>query len=222
MIIALHGFLGSGGDFDFLKDQFDVYSPDLDGFVGGNLEELREEIDSHLESDNILIGYSFGARLAMDIFLTNPSAYTKVIFLAGHAGLQSDIERSQRKKIEAVFIDEIENRDFSSFIEYWNQLELFKGDKPIDPEIIDMQTLKGYFESFPLSAQPFYRDALLEHKSKIKWYFGGDDLKYRAYAEDNLSEFELEIIKDCSHRLIKNLETQKKVIEDIESCLKNS
>lgn len=220
MIVCLHGFLGSGKDFSFLENELEIYAPNLDQLVSYPIDQVWQELSSKLsaDSENILIGYSFGARLAMQLFLKAPQRFKKVIFLAGHAGLKNQNDLDERIKIEEQFKAKIKEHTFEGFLKYWNELSLFAADEIIAPEYKDQTTLSSYFENYCLSRQPFMLDKLKAFNDKIVWYYGSLDHKYSNYAKDNLAGFDLRFIESCGHRLLKNKLAQEQLIKEILKC----
>ena len=129
-LVCLHGFLGSSKDFSFLKSEFDVFAPNLDDYLDLSISEIFNKLD--LNSENILIGYSFGARLAMQVFLKDPDKFKKVLLFAGHMGLDTSEEKEERYKFENMMISFIKNNSINSFQKMWNSLDLFQYDKKVE------------------------------------------------------------------------------------------
>lgn len=216
MIIGLHGFLGSPKDFDFLRSELDLYTPNLDQYVSKSPDVLQHEILSEVDSENnILIGYSFGARLAIGLFLRTPEKFKKLILLGGHAGLKHKAERLERQKFEQSICLKIKESSFDQLLTFWNGLDLFEKDSPINSEFKDPDVLQDYFKNYGLSKQPFYLDDLRENQSKVTWMFGAGDHKYVTYAKENLSGFNVNYIDNCGHRVLHNSVAREIVIEEI-------
>lgn len=215
--IALHGFLGSPSDFDFLCNDFDLFCPQLDLYVREkNTKSLQDDMISFQGGEEaILVGYSFGARLAMGLFLDNPVVYQKLILIGGHAGLKTDESVFERKKVEREFTDALESKDFDDFLNYWNKLSLFEHDHPIAPLKKNMNILKNYFQNYALSMQPFYLPELLLFKDKIQWMFGLKDQKYCNYANQELTEFKVHFLENIGHRVLHNSFAQKAISQEM-------
>lgn len=216
LITCLHGFLGSPRDFDFLRKEYEVYTPDLDNFVHKNLRELQDDlaISNPVES-NILIGYSFGARIALGLFLRNPHSFNKMILLGGHGGLTSEEERTQRLNLEESFCSKLDQYNFDEFLSFWNGLELFHSDSPVTPAAKDLSLLKNYFVNFGLSKQPFYLNQLKEHQDKVLWIFGENDKKYVSYANENLGDFNVRYVSNCGHRVLHSPAAQNLIKKEL-------
>ena len=63
---CFHGFLGNKDEFDFLRTHFDVHSYDMYELCSGLREKAYENIE--INDDDVVIGYSFGSRFALELF----------------------------------------------------------------------------------------------------------------------------------------------------------
>lgn len=216
-LIAFHGFLGSPNDFDFLEKDFDIFCPNLDLYTNSSdLSTLIDDISIFVgEQRADVIGYSFGARLALQIYLDKSSSFGKLFLVAGHLGLSSENDRQDRRVIEGEFIKAIEKKSFDEFITFWNNLSLFKYDTHISSELRSRDTLRNYFLNFGLSKQKDYRASLIEHRDKVKWFFGDQDHKYCEYAKKELQDFDVMFIQGAGHRLIKSEIAQKLIKQEV-------
>lgn len=195
-ILCLHGFMGTKNDFDFLKSHHDIVAIDLDKLIHLNLEDIWSEIK---DSYDLIIGYSFGARLALRLKF-ECELDIPVLCLAGHAGLEED-ELPDRVTIEEGFLEKIKTLDDNMFIDYWNSLGLFKFDKKLNLTAIpSKETRSLYFTNYGLSKQPNFHDEL--YHENIHFVYGDLDEKYKTYALTKLKQHKLTFIKNCGHRVI--------------------
>ena len=203
-ILAFHGFLGSPQDFDFLKSDFEVYTPDLNEYVHLPFDGLKAKLEHHFPIHEChLLGYSFGSRLALRLFDSFNISSQKIFCLAGHMGLASKILVHKRVPFELKMIKLLQKNKPEEFLEYWNQLDLFKDDTPYSLEKEFNPLISSlYFENYSLSKQPYLKPKLIKRKESIKLIYGDLDIKYKTYALEELSDFELEFLKDKGHRLI--------------------
>lgn len=218
-ILCLHGFLGSPKDFDFLKDEFDIIAPDLSAYVLLDYKELQAKLSKliHLEKCHFL-GYSFGARLGARLFSDLKKKdidknNNKLVCMAGHLGIKEDSEREDRLKIEKKFIEIINNSNEKTFLDYWNQLHLFKDDLPLVS--CNYINARSYFENYALSEQPFLTKILFKVKEQIYFFYGENDQKYTSYAKSELTDFKVEYIEKAGHRLIKQHEYFRQKLREI-------
>jgi 2-succinyl-6-hydroxy-2,4-cyclohexadiene-1-carboxylate synthase len=116
VIWCLHGFLGRGADWDFLRDAgFDIRAPSL--FAGDSLEQVRPA------ADDILLGYSMGARLALQVLQTQRVAKA-VLISAGIA-----VAEPGRKELDETWALRFESEPWDSVVEAWNAQAVFGGRK---------------------------------------------------------------------------------------------
>ena len=218
--ICFHGFLGHPEDFGFLQDQIDYISLDVGEYIYLSAEEICKKILSLYPDSKIgLIGYSFGARMALKVFLSDPSAFSSLSLLAGHAGIKDHVAVNKREQVELKFIKKIEDLDQDDFQDYWNGLELFKYDQQVTLPEINKTIAIDFFQLWGLSKQGYLRDKLVPYSKSVKWYFGSKDLKYSNYAKKELLSFNVCYLNGLGHRIIKSKIMQDKLIEDLK-CLK--
>src|SRR3989442_3646550 len=119
VIWCLHGFLGRGGDWYFLRDDgFEVRAPSL--FSGDSLDDLRPS-----PSDTIL-GYSMGARLALRLV-----AQWGAGALAGAVLVSAGITYPEpgRRELDETWARRFESEPWDSVVEAWNAQTVFGGRK---------------------------------------------------------------------------------------------
>jgi pimeloyl-ACP methyl ester carboxylesterase len=216
-LVCLHGFLGHGEDFNFLSKSFTQYSPNLDSLVHLNLEEIYQQLFSDDDEEITLVGYSFGARLAMQLFLLNPKRFNKLILFAGHMGLNDSSLIDQREKFENQMIKSLKTISMSSFINNWNEYDIFKHDKNIEFKLQNSSVAQTYFSKWGLSKQRYMLPELRLFSSKIKIFYGLEDLKYIKYAKESLGDFNVTYLKDVGHRVIQHEELVSQILKD-ETC----
>src|SRR5881628_3060821 len=100
-LICLHGFLGRGADWDFLRNAgFDVKAPSL--FASDALESVQPS------PDDVLVGYSLGARLALQVLQTHRVA--KAVLIS--AGLT--FHEPGRKELDETWATRFESEAWES------------------------------------------------------------------------------------------------------------
>ena len=193
MIRVFHGFLGSPSDFHFLKG---------DGVV---IHDLYKEVPV-TSPDDILIGYSMGGRLAME--LAKKNGFRKLILINAHPGLSDDKEREVRSQWEEEVLERLSLPE--TFLTWWNALPLFHADKPIDKVPSGSDLL---FKKMALSRQENFLPFLLEHKENVHWILGEKDPKYAALA-GRLKDFHVTFLP-AGHRLFQHPELLLPAIQKI-------
>ena len=134
----LHGFTQTSRSWatvtSQLVDSYECTTVDLPGH-GNSLDGARslEEIAADVVASTkpgTLVGYSFGARVALHIALLYPQHVTRLVVISGTAGIIDDHERAQRKASDDALADHIEQVGVSKFINEWLALPLFAGLTP--------------------------------------------------------------------------------------------
>jgi 2-succinyl-6-hydroxy-2,4-cyclohexadiene-1-carboxylate synthase len=130
-MLALHGFTGSGADFDPLKSalNLDFESPDLMGHGCGEqpVDIAQYRIDSVARRlkdtlggrDLVLIGYSMGGRVALRLWPLLGSALRGLILVSANPGLEDVVDRTERIAQDFALAGKIEERGMAWFCEHW-------------------------------------------------------------------------------------------------------
>src|SRR5260370_38636018 len=114
VMICLHGFLGRGADWDFLRDAgFDIRAPSL--FGGDSIDAVRPE------PDDILLGYSMGARLALHLMRTRPVAKA-ILVSAGIAPAEPG-----RQELDETWARRFESGPWASVVDACDSQSVFGG-----------------------------------------------------------------------------------------------
>jgi len=167
MIHVFHGFLGSPKDFHFL--------PKRDDLIIHNLLQRKEHPPVINENDT-LVGYSMGGRFCLELAAQVNFKIKRLVLINSHPGLSSEKEKVLRKTWE----DDIESKIISpDFIAFWNKLEIFKFDAPLEEMNLDLlQEHRDLFNELRLSKQKDYLPDLMKHKNNVLFIIGKNDPKY--------------------------------------------
>lgn len=126
MHLFLHGFLGQKEDwdplFEHLPEDFQRKAIDLPV-----AEDLAAAVHQIVPSCPVLIGYSAGGRLALEMKSRFPENYGTVIAISSHPGLTCEKEKAERWKRDQEWISLLEKAPFSAFLEKWYAQDLFNG-----------------------------------------------------------------------------------------------
>lgn len=84
--------------------------------------------------DLVLHGYSMGGRIAMREALANPDRVGMLILESTHPGIESEVEREERRQRDATLAASI-RQNYPGFLAAWNRLPLFASppDAPSAP-----------------------------------------------------------------------------------------
>jgi 2-succinyl-6-hydroxy-2,4-cyclohexadiene-1-carboxylate synthase len=196
MIHVFHGFLGSPSDFDFLADYPGVKIHDL---YREDLNSLKNEI----EMEDILIGYSMGGRIALQLAFDSGFQVKKLVLINAHPGLEEK-ERQERAKWEEEVVHRLQESTPEEFLAWWNALPVFQNDEPIKGNFNRERSL-DLFHRMRLSEQPNFLPKLSGYREKVLWIIGKQDAKYRALAEGRLKDNHIPFIMvEGGHRLFQH------------------
>lgn len=190
-LICLHGFLGRGADWDFLRDAgFEIRAPSL--FAGDSI------IDIAPGPDDVLLGYSMGARLALHLLQTHRVA--KAVLVS--AGLAS--HEPGREELDETWARRFEAEPWQSVVDAWNAQAVFGGRaNPLVRSESDFDR-----PALARALREWSPEVLKMDLSRITvptvWMAGEHDSKYREAARrasDRLKRAELWICPGAGHRV---------------------
>lgn len=139
-VVALHGFTGSGADFDplraCLKPLSTLATPDLPGH-GAKRSQRRladYSLVAHLDTISeaatapqiTLLGYSMGGRLALHWAIAHPERIHRLILVGASPGLATPAERDERRLGDATLAEFIRTRGLEAFFKYWHNQTFFQ------------------------------------------------------------------------------------------------
>lgn len=174
-IVALHGFLGRGGDWDAVRaaSRRDSHwiCPDLFG------------VDSSFEPPTVdgpcwLAGYSFGARLALRWMQDAPDKWRGALLLSVNPGnFQTDDDRAARRVSDKAWAAAFRAEEWDQLLARWNAQSVFGGGTaPLRAaKDFDRAKLAGAFADFSVADQ--FTDPL-RLPSRLVWLAGAKDGKY--------------------------------------------
>lgn len=176
MIHVFHGFLGGPSDFKFLQGA-DIIIHDL----------YAEDFNPTIAPDDVLIGYSMGGRIALELASKAQFNVKKIVLMNAHPGLETQEEKDRRKIWEDEVLEKLKTESREDFFDYWNSLPLFDFDTPLAPiETKRYELSKVLFDKFRLSRQDYFLPEMEQHKEKILYVVGVLDNKYFTLAEEVL------------------------------------
>jgi 2-succinyl-6-hydroxy-2,4-cyclohexadiene-1-carboxylate synthase len=186
VIVALHGFLGRGRDWDFLRYAgFDVVTPPLAAIP--------------LEGD-VLLGYSMGGRLALQALLGG-ARYRRAVFISTRV---SAAEEGRRERDEA-WARRFEQDDWATLLRDWDAQPLFGGHSmPRREDDFDRRELARQLREWSPASLPPAAPRLHELDIPTLWIAGARDAKYVAEAKRAVElapGATLEIVDGAAHRV---------------------
>jgi 2-succinyl-6-hydroxy-2,4-cyclohexadiene-1-carboxylate synthase len=125
LLIALHGFLGRGRDWDAVRAKSECglewICPDL--FAAGASFEPPV-----VDGPCWLAGYSFGARLALSWMQREPQRWSGALLLSANPGnFQSDQERAARRAADDRWAEAFRQDPWNDVLDRWNAQDVLAG-----------------------------------------------------------------------------------------------
>ncbi len=141
-LIALHGFLNRGDLFDQTLGHWaadhpelefsawapDLFSPDSPLSADLTMSEWAErfcelvEVHTHPEEPRVIMGYSMGGRLAMQVLLAYPQLWSAGVLISAHPGEE---DNAQRQEWRESWMDRFSSEEnFSQVVNEWQSQEL--------------------------------------------------------------------------------------------------
>ncbi|NGX37822.1 MAG: 2-succinyl-6-hydroxy-2,4-cyclohexadiene-1-carboxylate synthase [Chlamydiae bacterium] len=217
MLLFLHGFLGQKEDWDplfsHLPPTLKPCAIDLPGHGKAPMvDDIALAIKQQVNSADIIVGYSAGGRLALELKSRFPDAFGKVIALSTHPGSLCEKEMKTRN----MWAQMLRSIPLDHFLEKWYDQELFQSLKrhPIFPSMLARRKNQN-----PSSLSQFFMEFSRVKKTapqvfpETVFIYGEEDLKY---AELYRKLFPIEQIKieNAGHALhLENPKTTAQVIE---------
>ncbi len=225
-IILLHGFTGSGRDWDLLipriAPEFKVYTIDLIGHgksgspplisyyeTNSIVNQLKIIISKLTSNKIILIGYSMGGRAALSFAVKYPELVGGLIIESASAGIDDINLRNKRINADNLLAGFIESQPMEKFVDYWMSRELFKTQKYLSEDKLNSLRanklknnpvgLANILRGFSTGKMPQLMDKLSLIKSKAFLITGELDTKFTSINHELVSKF-----PSAEHKIIKN------------------
>jgi 2-succinyl-6-hydroxy-2,4-cyclohexadiene-1-carboxylate synthase len=139
-VLLLHGFMGSGADWEdvvpALRRQGRCVSVDLPGHGASRglpgaytmpaaAQALGDVLDGLGVDRAALVGYSMGGRLALYFALHHPDRCRRLVVESASPGLRTAEEREARGVLDEALAARLEAGDLAAFVEDWYRQPLF-------------------------------------------------------------------------------------------------
>lgn len=223
IVMFLHGFLGSGAEFDAIANQlpFSCLTLDLPGhgetrfsdqYTMENTANAIVDLLNELGIDRAnLVGYSMGGRLALYLALNYPDRFLKVVIESGSPGLKTAQERLARIERDRTLATQIET-DFNQFLINWYSQPLFQSIKthPNFNQMLEERSRNNPIEvarsliEMGTGTQPSLWEKLRKHQNPLLLMVGECDQKFVALNQEMVAlckTAELSIVPDAGHNI---------------------
>jgi 2-succinyl-6-hydroxy-2,4-cyclohexadiene-1-carboxylate synthase len=224
-ILFLHGFLGSGNDWNqianSLKNDYCCILPDLPGHGKKSLEIPKSMNSFNFVAEQIvalidfleiektsLVGYSMGGRIALLAALKFPLRFSTLVLEGANPGLETTEEIESRKSWENKIISLLDQLSFPDFLEAWYKMPIFRTlhNNPIQLQKLittrlnnDSKQIEIVFEKLSLSKQPNLWEKLDKLGIPTFLISGSLDEKYV-----KINSRAVQRIPNCTHKIVKN------------------
>ncbi len=145
-LILLHGFTGSSVNWRrvtaVLSNHFRLITIDLLGHgrtdspnnpARYRMEQASADLIALLDNLGVaqtaLLGYSMGGRLALYTAVHHPHRISRLILESASPGLQTAVERSERRQRDEALAGQIERDGIPTFVDFWESLSLWESQK---------------------------------------------------------------------------------------------
>lgn len=217
-LIALHGFLGSGTDFEFLRPMLaqsrcELHTPDLPRPRSSSLDPFEDYVgtlDNHLEpalgSHTTLMGYSQGGRLALALAVRDGKRpfkqrrFQKLILISATLGIADAQAKQERRELDQDRAHKLRDGGTGSFVKTWHDLPLFAGLhshlSKTELQIlaqrkaqVPAETAARFLDHVGTGNMPDYSAELAKLQIPVLLLTGGQDEAYCDHAQQMLAIF---------------------------------
>jgi 2-succinyl-6-hydroxy-2,4-cyclohexadiene-1-carboxylate synthase len=142
----------------------------------------------------IWLGYSMGARLALQVAVNHPARVSALILESGSPGIAEPEERVARTRTDAKLADRIEREGIVAFVDFWERLPMFSSHDRLPADVRERQRaqrlqndpigLANSLRGFGQGIQPAVNDRLKELTMPVCLIAGEEDTKYVRLAKE--------------------------------------
>ncbi|MBW4440539.1 MAG: 2-succinyl-6-hydroxy-2,4-cyclohexadiene-1-carboxylate synthase [Plectolyngbya sp. WJT66-NPBG17] len=223
IVIFLHGFLGSGAEFDPIVAQLPNRSLTIDlpghgktrfseDYTIANTAAAIVDLLDELEIDQAnLVGYSMGGRLGLYLALNYSQRFPAAVIESGSPGLKTQQERLERIQHDRELANQIES-NFDQFLTDWYNQPLFRSIKahPNFEQILKERSHNNPIElarslrEMGTGMQPSLWKQLQSHHNPLLLIVGECDRKFIALNQEMTSlceTAEIAIVPNAGHNI---------------------
>ena len=227
-IVFLHGFMGSGSEWDeivaaFAADHCCVTidlpghgrSPALECPEADAFEECANKIIEVIEKTGVsrcpIVGYSMGGRIALFLACRFPDRFSRLVLESASPGLRSAAERCRRRRRDEELAHRLESVPLAAFIDDWYAQPLFASLRDKSELLaglrkrrlaIDAGAVAQALRRLGAGCQPNLWDELRHLEMPVLFVAGAADAKYAAVAAEFsrlTNKASVVIVNSCGH-----------------------
>lgn len=209
----IHGFAGSPEAWDDVVAAWALPEPPrviaLPGHGGGPVlptwDENLTAIARECVGCEVVVGYSFGARVALGLVVRGH--VPRGVLIGVNPGIADD-ERANRREFDAAWARLLRTNGVGAFVEAWEGQALFATQTRAPASrraarrehrlALDAEQLARSLEVMGLAAMPDYWSAIPAHRDRLALLAGADDAKYVAISQ-GLPAASFEMIPESGH-----------------------
>lgn len=151
-VLLIHGFTGRGADWGpFLPALRAAHTTIVVDLLGHGRSDAPTDPARHAvkrqasdlatilrrldAAPAAVVGYSFGARIALRIAIDHPDVVRSLILESPSAGFGHPAERKARRAAEEELVRHIQEDGLAAFIETWESAPLFAAERRLPPKV---------------------------------------------------------------------------------------
>jgi 2-succinyl-6-hydroxy-2,4-cyclohexadiene-1-carboxylate synthase len=155
-VVLLHGFTGSsrswGPVIEALAPEFTTLAFDIVGHGESDSPEALDHYHMPRAVEDLVrllrvvgyeratwLGYSMGARTALQVAVLHPEVVSALILEGGSPGLRTAAEREARIASDEVLAQRLEREGVEPFIDYWQSIPLFASHASLPKTVWEAQ-----------------------------------------------------------------------------------
>ena len=160
----------------------------------------------------IWLGYSMGARLALQVAVCHPERVAALVLESGSPGIADPAERVARTQTDGKLADRIERDGVAAFVDFWERLPMFSSHDRLPADVRARQRtqrlsnnpagLANSLRGFSQGVQPAVHDRLSELPMPVCLLAGEEDTKYVRLAKEMAAAIpsaQLTIVSGAGH-----------------------
>lgn len=205
MIWALHGFLGHGEDWAFLRGPMrelglTIRSPSLfatgaaDDCAALRIDPAGESIEQwadrfvqwvqQRDSSPILAGYSLGGRLALQALIRHPDVFRAAIIVSAGLGIEEARDREKRRASDREWALRFERDRWAEVLSDWNAQPLLRYSAAVErvESAFDRRRLAAALRAWSPAVQMPLASQLPHLETAVLWVAGERDETYAEIA----------------------------------------